>query len=220
MKILFLILPLLSFQFVNSQTKSDSLNSKIKSTINEIESLENKIDELNQTLKVLRKEQRNYLNNNDTSLYKNKSSVSSPVSEEYEKLSLKTSEEIKKSIDKGIPLYFHKASVTFNSIDNPEAYISLRNISEKTIDAYTLKILCYDRFDNPVKDGLYGDNNFGAISQETISPLSYNSGKWTLYGHENTAKIKVFIDKVHFTDGTTWRPSKGKNPTIEGKSGK
>ncbi len=129
-------------------------------------------------------------------------------------------EEINKAKKKGIPILFREAKITFNAIDNPEAYIKLQNISDKIIDAYTLDIHCFDRFENKVLERGYGNNVFEGISQNTIKPDRTDSGYWTLYGHETTSIIKVYIDKVHFTDGTTWRPSKGKNPMIEGKSNK
>ena len=51
---------------------------------------------------------------------------------------------------KGVPIYFVSAQVNFNSIGTPEANLVIKNISKKVIDAYDIKVYCYDRFDRPV----------------------------------------------------------------------
>jgi len=120
------------------------------------------------------------------------------------------------------PLKLLKALVTFNAIDNPEARVIVKNVSKKTVDAYDLGIYCFDRYGDPVNHYLYDTNRFGALSQNTIKPgQSFGSNSyWTLYGHENTAKIKVVLEKVHFTDGTTWIPAEGQEVFVEGVSKK
>lgn len=108
------------------------------------------------------------------------------------------------------PLKVLKAWVTFNSIGNPEARVRVKNVSDKTIDAYTLAILTFNNFNKPVEHYLDETNVFGAIAQHTIK-----SGRtigdnyyWTLFGHDNTTKIKAILKEVHFTDDTTWENSK------------
>lgn len=115
------------------------------------------------------------------------------------------------------PAYFVAAGVTFNEIGNPEATVYLKNISSNTIDAYTVGIYCYNRFGNAVNHYTYNTNRCGGLSQNTINPDDTDYSIWTLYGHENTAKIKVVLEKVHFTNGKTWYP-KGKAISIEGVS--
>lgn len=117
----------------------------------------------------------------------------------------------------GSPIYFISAKVTFNAIDNPEASIQLKNISTNTIDAYTVGIYCYNRYGNAVNHYAYNTNRYGGLSQDTILPDDTDYDTWTLFGHENTAKIKVVIEKVHFTNGKTWYP-KGNVISIEGVS--
>lgn len=120
------------------------------------------------------------------------------------------------------PLQLVKTWVGFNAIDNPEVYVVVKNIGKKTVDAYTLGIYCYDRYGNPVNHYLDNTNRYGALSQNTIKPRQSfgNNYYWTLYGHENTSKIKVILEKVHMTDGTEWFPIDGQEISIEGKSSK
>lgn len=120
------------------------------------------------------------------------------------------------------PLKLEKAWITFNSISNPEARVVVKNVSKKTVDAYTLGIYCFDRFGDPVGKYHSQSNRFGGLSQETVKPGQSNGydGYWTLHGHENTAKIKVVLEKVHFTDGENWEPKSGQEIFIEGVSNK
>jgi tetratricopeptide (TPR) repeat protein len=104
------------------------------------------------------------------------------------------------------PLEILKLGVTFNSIDNPEARLVVKNTSNKTIDAYEVKILTFDNYNEPVNHYLYDNNIFGAISQDIIKPgqtFGYDY-YWTLHGYENTTKIKAVLVSVHFTDDSTW----------------
>ena len=100
------------------------------------------------------------------------------------------------------PIAFLYAAITYNSIGVPQASISIKNITKKTIDAYTIRIECYNNFDRPVNhiDG----NIFQGISQETINPNEEDLfNTWVLHGFDNTTKIKISLREVHFTDGTT-----------------
>jgi tetratricopeptide (TPR) repeat protein len=120
------------------------------------------------------------------------------------------------------PLQLVKAMVTFNVISNPEASVVVKNVSKKTIDAYTIGIYCYDRYDQPVNHYLYDTNRFGGICQNTVKPgksIGYDY-LWTLYGHENTSKIEAVLEKVHMTDGTVWEPIEGQKVSIKGTSSK
>lgn len=118
------------------------------------------------------------------------------------------------------PLRLMKAMVTFNSIDNPEARVVVRNVSRKTVDAFTVGIYCYSRFGDPVNHYVDDTNKFGGMAQETIRPgqtIGADHG-WTLYGHDNTAKIKAVLEKVHMTDGSVWKPKSGQEVAIWGTS--
>jgi outer membrane murein-binding lipoprotein Lpp len=116
------------------------------------------------------------------------------------------------------PLTLIEAQVTLNAIDNPEARVIVQNTSRKTVDAFTVGIYCYDRYGSPVNHYAYKNNRYGGLSQVTISPgqtTGYNY-RWTLHGHENTAKIKVVLEKVHMTDDTVWTPQAGREISVEG----
>lgn len=117
------------------------------------------------------------------------------VNKKYEKLRLL-----------GVPIELSKASVSYNSIGNPEAELEVRNISNKVIDAFEVDVLCYDNYNRPVSHYLYKTNRFKGISQDEIEPLDENYSTWTLHGHENTTKIKIVIKSVHFKNGSKWIP--------------
>lgn len=118
-----------------------------------------------------------------------------------------------------IPLYLHAASVTLNSIGNPEASIIVANISYDTIDAYKIAIHCYNNFGEQVIHYSKGTNVFTGISQDQLYPSSVIDypDTWTLYGHENTRKIKVYLINVHFTNGKTWMCPNSSWTMVEGK---
>lgn len=115
---------------------------------------------------------------------------------------------IEKAKKNGIPLCFIDVEVTYNIIGNPEVNVIPQNVSSKGIDAYTIQVYCYDNFNKPVNHNLKQTNLFSAISQDYQAPYrdNYLASTWTLYGHENTTKVKVYLVKVHFWDGTTWTP--------------
>lgn len=118
-----------------------------------------------------------------------------------------------------IPLYLHAANVTLNSIGNPEANIIVANISNDTIDAYRVAIHCFNNFGEQVIHYSKGTNVFTGISQDKIYPsvVSDYPDTWTLYGLENTRKIKVYLISVHFTNGKTWTCPNRSWAVVEGR---
>lgn len=116
------------------------------------------------------------------------------------------------------PLELVEADVTLNVISHPQVSVIVKNISNKTVDAYTVGIYCYDRFGNEVKHYAYGTNRYGGLCQRTISPGNSTGSNyyWTLHGHENTAKIDVVLEKVHFTDDTSWIPQSSQRVSAKG----
>ncbi len=127
------------------------------------------------------------------------------VNEQSSKKSV-VDEKIEKALHRKIPLFLIAATVTLNSIGTPEVTIIPGSLSLDTIDAYTVSIYCYNNFDEPVNHYSSGSNIFKAISQETINPFRTEEygNTWTLYGFDNTRKVKVYLIKVHFTNGKTW----------------
>lgn len=124
---------------------------------------------------------------------------------------IKAKEESRKS-----PLELVDTYLKLNSISNPEVYLVVKYISNKTIDAYDVAFHCYDRYDEPVNHYLY-NNRFEAISQKTIKPgetFGYEYF-WTLYGHENTTKVKAVLKRVHMTDDTVWIPEYDQEVSVE-----
>ncbi|RKD20959.1 hypothetical protein BEP19_14835 [Ammoniphilus oxalaticus] len=120
----------------------------------------------------------------------------------------KVDEKIKeyKGLKNKPPLELLKSWVTFNSIGNPEARIRLKNITNKSVDAFDVKILTFDNYNQPVNHYLYKENIFSGVSQDIINPgiTTGDNYYWTLHGHDNTTKIKTVLVRVHFTDDSVW----------------
>lgn len=116
------------------------------------------------------------------------------------------------------PLQLMYGFVRKNVINNPTAGLVLKNISNKTIDAYTVEIHCYNNYGEPVRHYASGSNVCRGISQESIAPgatYGYNY-VWTLHGLENTTKVDIELVKVHCTDGTVWTPEAGQRVSVKG----
>jgi hypothetical protein len=127
---------------------------------------------------------------------------------------------IKKFESIGIPIFFLTAEVGYDAIGTPEIKLIPKNISKKDIDAYTVQIYCYNNYNEPVNDQLKNTNIFTGTSQDILKAgktVSFNDS-WTLYGYDNTTKVKVYLKKVHFTDGTLWVPKDKKITLVEGKA--
>jgi hypothetical protein len=159
----------------------------------------------------------NYITYNNTTYQSNinyyKSATNIQRALFYRGLELKAFKEgLKKELqsNSNIPIKFTSINVDYNSIGNPVACLFAKNLTEKTIDAYELDIYCYDNYDRPVKHYLYKNNIQRGIYQNDddealILPGEIKGTSWTLYGRENTTKVKATLRTVHFTDGTTWK---------------
>ena len=106
----------------------------------------------------------------------------------------------------GSPLALAEASVSYNSIGNPEANLSAYNISNYDIDAFEVSILCYDNYNRPVNHRLYKTNVYKGISQEIVEPSNETFRTWTLYGYENTTKVIFVLKSVHYKSKGAWFP--------------
>ena len=122
---------------------------------------------------------------------------------ETEELEKKLSEE--RALNQGVPLKITNKSVTYNSIGIPEANISFKNLSNKTIDALELTIKCYDSYGRVVKELISNRDALCNSQNRNIIPGSEEGGTWTLNLFENTTKIEVIVTSVHYTDGTSWK---------------
>ncbi len=125
---LFITISLKSQSSDINKTKLDSLNKIKERYLEQIQVIEKEIKDLQQNELV------------DTLKYSNRSANVKPL-----RVNDLENEVDKKNIEKllkiGSPIYFISAKVTFNSIGNPEAVVTLKNISKKEIDAYTLILL-------------------------------------------------------------------------------
>ncbi len=136
-----------------------------------------------------------------------KKAINSAI-EKYNNYKQKIAKELEeeRALNNGIPLKITDKKITYNSIGVPEAHISFKNVSNKTIDALELTIKCYDSYGRVVKESISNRGAFYAISQSrNIIPGSQQGGTWTLNLFRNTTKVEVFVTSVHYTDGTVWK---------------
>lgn len=102
------------------------------------------------------------------------------------------------------PLEVIKTSVSEDTIGTPIANVTVKNTSQKTIDAFKVTIKTFNNFGEPVK-GFLTDNSYDGISQdEKVLPNATSDASWTLYNYDTTKKIEAEVYQVHFTDGSTW----------------
>ncbi len=90
----------------------------------------------------------------------------------------------------------------------PDAVISLRNISDKTIVSFKVEFTCYDAYGRVTTDypWLYNGQFTGRDDRCNFKSNSKNNWYWTLYSNERTASIKnVRVVEAAYSDGTTWR---------------
>lgn len=114
----------------------------------------------------------------------------------------------------GVPLKIIESKVTYNSIGSPITNLTVKNLTTKKIDAFEIKVSCYDTYGRLVTS--FGDTAYYGIMQNIktdykghdagyIGPGQITTGYWTMYLFENTTRISVQIISVHFTDGTVWK---------------
>ena len=85
--------------------------------------------------------------------------------------------------------------------------VSLKNVSQKTVDAIEFVVLQFDNFGKP--SNRFNDESYGNVTsiltvQGSASTGQSLSGGWTLFNMEKSRKAKVVIKQVHFTDGAVW----------------
>ncbi|MBP5246101.1 MAG: hypothetical protein J6036_06570, partial [Clostridia bacterium] len=88
----------------------------------------------------------------------------------------------------------------------PEANISLKNLTNKTIDYCEVKFTCYDAHNKVTTDypSLY-NGTFKGYSNDNINPYGKVTWAWTLYSNEKTFSIgNIYMVFIRYTDGTTW----------------
>lgn len=105
------------------------------------------------------------------------------------------------------PLVISSQRISNNSIGEALSSVTAKNTSNKTIDAFTIYVYCYDNFNHRVNHYVDGTNIFQGIKQDKIKPNeSINSTDyyWTMHGFDNTTKIQAIVKEIHYTDNTNW----------------
>lgn len=103
------------------------------------------------------------------------------------------------------PLEITSVYMSRNSIDTPVINLSVRNVKNKTIDAFEVTVIAFDGYDRQLSQFGFGDKQFRGIAQNIyIVPKDWSNIAWTLNGFENGVKFKISLYSAHFTDGTVW----------------
>ncbi|MBW7474714.1 hypothetical protein K0T92_08145 [Paenibacillus oenotherae] len=109
--------------------------------------------------------------------------------------------------NKNIPLKIVSSSVSFNSLNYPDANIRVENLTEKKIISFELSFSCYDAYNDPVNRSFTKSNRFYGVSNN--ADLAFGESAtfvWDLFSYSSTTKISnIKIDKVAFSDGTVWK---------------
>lgn len=127
---------------------------------------------------------------------------------------------IEKLKEIGVPLFFLSVEVWHDDIGTPEVKIITKNICQKDVDAFTIEVHCYDNYNDPVNHYSTSTNIYKGVSQDILKAgkTVFLSDTWTLYGYDNTTKVKVYLIKVHFTDDTIWIPKDKTLTMVAGKT--
>lgn len=98
-----------------------------------------------------------------------------------------------------------RTSITYNSIGTPQAYVTIRNTSNITIDAFDIRICMRNAYGELIEKYGYGAVSFiGVSSDNSIPPGGSYAGLWTLYGWDTTSSVWARPVRSHTTAGQTW----------------
>jgi hypothetical protein len=95
--------------------------------------------------------------------------------------------------------------ITKNSIGTPELRVSIKNGTDKTIDALWFQTFFSNNFGDPVGQWNRAiEEPFNGEVQDIIKPgATLSNGHWNLAVYESATKLsQPVVMRVHFTDGT------------------
>lgn len=97
------------------------------------------------------------------------------------------------------------SKITQDTIGTPILNVTIKNKSNKTIDAVNVEAYFLNNYDEPIgKWNVKIEEPFGGTIQEKITPNGTYTAQWNLAVYDNATKVKsTRIMKVHFTDGET-----------------
>ena len=128
----------------------------------------------------------------------NKDNVSKEVSNNNENTQI--DQKKKETEDKLKLLEITSSKIEEDSIGMSNLVVSVKNNTEKIVDAITVKADLFNNFDEPANG--FTDNKFSGMSQEKINPGATGSFQWSVYEYNGATKVKnIIIDRAHFTDG-------------------
>lgn len=105
------------------------------------------------------------------------------------------------------PLVIEALGLYPNVINLPELAVRVRNQSGKRVEAFTVSAECFNKFDEPVGD-FKGNNVYSGIAQTGIADRDTARFTWQLSLHRNTARVRVWVTRARFSDGTEWSQTK------------
>ncbi|MBE0648651.1 MAG: hypothetical protein IH596_12815 [Bacteroidales bacterium] len=115
------------------------------------------------------------------------------------------------------PLVFIAAELQYDDTGTPVLLLLAQNTTMKTIDKYSIKVLCIDEFNQTVAHEKTGNRAFVSKSDEMKQVLwdTYFPDVYLLTGFPKTSRVKVYLTHVQFWDGTSWIPKTPEETLIE-----
>jgi hypothetical protein len=113
---------------------------------------------------------------------------------------------ISKYVKLGSPVALLNASITFNSLNIPEANLYFKNIGKKVIDSVEVDVHCFDKLNKRVYHSTFNKIKFTGKSKNKIEINEYRLEDWQMYGFENTSKIILSLKTIYFNDNSVLKP--------------
>jgi len=103
------------------------------------------------------------------------------------------------------PLDIIAGGVEVDSAGVSHAYVQVKNLSAKTVDAYDVEITCRDRTGNDVEHYLHHTNIFIGREQSTVKPgRKSRTADFYLHGYQGCTVALTQVKSAWFTDGSSW----------------
>jgi len=114
-----------------------------------------------------------------------------------------------------LPLCFIQATLEYNTAGILLLKLFSQNVTRKIIDTYTIEVYCFGQNNLPVAHETKKTYAYTGIYMDFKPSLTnvYFPDIWALDGYKKTTRVKVYLIKVNFWDGTSWTP-KDKNVTL------
>ena len=112
------------------------------------------------------------------------------------------------------------AIVGSDVLDDPKLIVAVRNVGQQAVIAYEFRVSSFNRFDEPVRGSLTGNEGERLLGQQTIAVGETTRVTYTFHWRETTAKVKIILTRVKMADGSVWQPPEGREVSTWAESPK